>query len=258
MMRFKLISDIHLEYYDTNYIKNLIELINNDIDDNKNCHLILCGNIGNVHTNEQYSLYKTFLELLVSKFKHIYLVPGNNEYYGSTYDDTNNKLNMLIDELKPNITLMINKCIDINENLSIIGTTLWTRGILELSKQVNDFKNIVDLKKDKYNYLRWHFKDFEFLNKVLIEKANKQLIILTHHCPSYELIYSKNKYYDDMNTFLANNLNELIINNPNIKYWCYGHTHSSNKKYIGNTICISNQWGYPGENTIKDIVEFTV
>jgi predicted MPP superfamily phosphohydrolase len=257
-MRFKLLSDIHLEFYNSNFLKKLVGLITNPLHNNKDCNLILCGDIGKVNNEEQFTLYRNFLQSLSLEFKHIFLVPGNHEYYGSSYKDTNDKLKQLEEELKPNMTLMINNSVDLDDNITIIGSTLWSRGLLQYSKSMNDFKQISDLRKDKCDYLRWHFQDFEFLKKAIAEKSDKQLVVLTHHMPSYELIGPKYKHYDDINTFFANKLDYLMENNPNIKYWCYGHTHTANQHTIGTTHCIANPWGYPGENTVKEVVEFSL
>ena len=88
-----------------------------------------------------------------------------------------------------------------------------------------------------------HIKNLEWLIEQLNKFNNKQIIVLTHHTPSYKAIY--NRYIGfPANCAFANRLDYLLEKYLNIKYWFYGHTHCSKKFQIYKTICASNPRGY--------------
>jgi hypothetical protein len=51
-----------------------------------------------------------------------------------------------------------------------------------------------------------------------------------------------------LNGAYASNLDDLILDNPQIKLWCFGHSHSSVDKMIGETRMLSNPKGYKDQN----------
>ena len=47
-------------------------------------------------------------------------------------------------------------------------------------------------------------------------------------------------------------LSEFILDNPEIKLWTHGHTHSSHDYQIGNTRIVCNPRGYAGYEAISE------
>jgi hypothetical protein len=95
---------------------------------------------------------------------------------------------------------------------------------------------------DLYNKL--YLDCYNYLEKT-INESSKELIIITHHMPSYDLItpkYKKNMY----NQCFASDCSKLF--NNKIKLWIYGHTHDPNDAIINNIRFVCNPYGYPSEN----------
>lgn len=238
IMKIQFISDIHLEFYGIieDYRKFIIPSA--DI-------LCLSGDIGNIK-NTNYTL---FLKWCSENFKKVFLISGNHEYY--SYDSIeiiNNNIQKIVDNYT-NITFLNNKIEEYN-GFTFIGCILWSlipEYIEDYDLYIyNDFRKIKNFTRYKYNEL--HKKDLEFLRNSI--KKYKNIICLTHHLPSLELINEKYKNYD--NFMFASNLNNII--KDNIKLWICGHSHSHNYKIINNVICALNPYGYPRENKDLDSI----
>ena len=148
-----------------------------------------------------------------------------------------------------NITFLNNSS-EFYDNYLFVGTTLWSQ-ITDFKHAINDIEFIDNFTIEKYNEL--HNSSLLFLNNIIQSNSNINIIMITHHLPSYKLINKKFLKYPDAlyNQWFASNLEYLIVDN--IKYWIYGHTHISNISKINNTIFLCNPVGYPGENTVNNI-----
>ena len=102
-------------------------------------------------------------------------------------------------------------------------------------------------------YGDWNQEQGEFLGKSLTkiqdESRDSKIIVLTHHCPTYDILQTKylENDRDNMNSFFANDGEELL-KTPNIKLWICGHTHGCKTITVNNTIIATNTYGYDGEN----------
>jgi predicted phosphohydrolase len=246
------LSDLHLEFY-----KNDIDF--NTLFDIKKFHgkvLCLCGDIG----FPEEETYGNFIDFVTKLFKYVFVISGNHEYYSvkrtvKTIDETDN----LIEEIcgkYDNVFFLNNKMHFIEEyNLHIIGSPLWTDVDKNLKQyelySYNDFSKIYSNKDTKLNlqYLDdMHIQSKDFIIESLenIKDLNSNVIIMTHHMPSYQLINDKYKNFK-LNSLFASNLDDLI-EKYKINYWLCGHSHMSNKIKINNTQLMLNPVGYPGEN----------
>ena len=87
-----------------------------------------------------------------------------------------------------------------------------------------------------------------YKTKNAIEKAcemfpDKKIIVVTHHAPSaksIDIVYETDK----ANGSYASNLENFILDHPNIKLWCHGHIHSQSDYMIGDCRVICNPRGY--------------
>jgi hypothetical protein len=81
---------------------------------------------------------------------------------------------------------------------------------------------------------------------------NKNVIVLTHHLPSYDLIIDKYKkgIYSKYQDRFASDLNHLL-QSP-VKYWLCGHSHCNIEKQINDVMCAINAYGYPLESDKKN------
>jgi predicted MPP superfamily phosphohydrolase len=260
MINFKVISDIHLEFYRgkkyLNLLKNILHAFQNS---NNNDFLLLSGDIGRVDTEHHYQQYSHFLENMSRVFKNVIMIPGNHEYYGSFIFETEKKLSDIVKNFK-NVNLL-NNSVYIKNDICILGTTLWSEGNLQECQRLNDFYQIHDFKNDPSLYSKIHSLNKIWL-KETIEKYRDihKIIVLTHHQPSFRLIDPKYLKFESMNSFFAANVDDLFTI-PNIKYWIYGHTHTpfNGKIDTCHVHFICNPYGYPNENpSIEFFSEFNL
>ena len=237
-MKIQYISDIHLEFMKDNLVNTFINSI-------KPCAniLILAGDIGNPYQQR----YKTLLEYVNNKFKKIFIIAGNHEYYSNRVENTKDTIKKICKNYE-NVSFLDNSYEEY-DGYRFIGTTQWTE-IRNPLYTINDINKINDLTIEKYNNLFYEAK--EFLEKSVVPNS----IIITHHLPMNDLTDPKYKvgFMAKYNQWFNANLDTFIEkHNEDIKAWFYGHTHSRSVQnhYGVNFYC--NPLGYPGENSYEDI-----
>lgn len=232
MMRLQIHSDLHLEFRNYNYSITP-----------KADRLILAGDIGNPLNKK----YFTFLEDCSNKFKKVFLVPGNHEYYGNnmrqvkiTLEDYSSKLG--------NIVLLDNN-VHKEEGFTFIGSTLWSKITKEAFKSMADSveirKGSTILTLDDYNSL--HEDCVNFLDKEL--EKNENCIVITHHLPTTK--YKHPKYADSyLNPGFMSDTGLIEKHSPLL--WVFGHTHYPFDDITSRTRIICNPLGYPREDSKHD------
>ena len=248
-MKIRTVSDLHLEFYDT-FIK-LPDLGSADT-------IILGGDIlcarHFTKNGPLKKLYTDFLNQCVDNFKHIIYVQGNHEKYSLEYHKS---YEILKEHLPPSIHLLENDYVKIEE-WTFLCCTLWSDfnkenpfEMLDASRFMSDYSSI----KIGSNYrklrpedtLEFHKQSKQFLIEKLEEFKNDKIWIATHHAPSYQSVHEKYKN-DPLNGSFVSDLDDLILSNPQIKYWSHGHVHNPFDYKIGNCRVICNPRGYPKED----------
>jgi len=254
-MRIYLTSDIHLERLDN--ISRLIKkyqtkLSNHPSDQEK--YLICAGNICSAnHRN-----FKVYFSEVSPLFDLVFFVPGNLEYHNSTLDQA---LDIMINDVPINVITLHKSFFDIpRTNVRIVGTTLWSDLMFPETEpndmrlhhcrhQSTDFTEVLDLTPRRYYQL--YIEQRQFLENT-INKSVKDLIIITHHIPAYELI---DPIYKDIgiNHCVGSNLTHLF--SSKVKLWCYGHSHKSTDVIMNGTRLICNPVGYKSENKNPELLK---
>jgi predicted phosphodiesterase len=237
-MILRYISDLHLELISpSNFIYFLEEII-----PNKNEICILAGDIGNPYTEN----YDIFMDYINESFKKIFVVAGNHEYYNNnkTIEETND---FLLNYFKQYTNIsFLNNTFEYYEGYCFVGTTLWSQ-IKNPEFTINDMYAIKDFDYMKYNS---HNKIcVSFLEEII--ENNNNLIIITHHVPSNDLIDQKYKVSSMLpyNQWFYCDQDYLINENKDkIKCWIYGHTHTPSLKFIHSIPFLCNPIGYQNEN----------
>lgn len=93
-----------------------------------------------------------------------------------------------------------------------------------------------------------NYETMFYRTKKAIENAcelfpDKKIVVVTHHAPSersIDEIYKTSK----SNASYASNLENFILDHPNIKLWCHGHIHTSSDYMIGDCRVVCNPRGY--------------
>lgn len=277
-VKIQYVSDIHLEtHYNTS--KNIFEKILKP----SAPYLALCGDIGYPGTE----LYEPFLQYCSDNFEHIFYIAGNHEFYNDlksikflnnkkfiskgldedafqrlsvrfstdTRETRMHKIREICSKFS-NIHFLDKETFQIPDtNIVIIGCTLWSKLDMKsyMLSQFNDFHRICEDKDTLLmpkTYDNWNKEDLEFLCNTLTMIQNnldKKVVVLTHHCPTYDIIIDK--YLNDpdnINSFFANK--DLIsLFGKNVKAWICGHTHGCKTIDINGTIIATNTFGYEWE-----------
>jgi len=199
-----------------------------------------------------------FFEKASSAYPNVVYIPGNHEHYHGVYTET---VDILKDSLAhlPNVDVLENSFVEIM-GYKIIGATLWTdcdKGnplvLNYLQGYLNDFK-IVTYSKIPYKKF-WPVDSLiahkESVNYIAQECENSDnVIVMSHHAPSELSIHSSYKdpmyYYGNRGYF--SDLDQFIMDRPQIKLWTHGHMHNNFDYTIGSTRVVCNPMGYRTEN----------
>ena len=278
--KFQYLSDIHLETHH-NTSKAIFEKILKP----SAPYLALCGDIGNpgaqlyelfleyCSNNFEHVFYIAGNHEFYNNMKSIKFLK-NKEYISKELDETSlrrlstqfsrdttetrtQKIREICKKF-PNIHFLDKETFKIpNTNIIVVGCTLWSKLDMHPYKlqQFNDFHMICE---DKDTLLRprtyddWNEEHIKFLgttlSKIYNESPDIKVLVLTHHCPTYDIIIEKYTTSDpeNMNSFFANK--DLVSPfGKNVKAWICGHTHGCKVIDVNGTIVATNTFGYEWE-----------
>ena len=231
-MDLQIVSDIHLEFSSDFYPKKTAK------------YIALLGDIGYPDTH----VYQKFIQKLSKDYLRVFIVAGNHEFYGHDYILITNILKE-IDKKYVNVHFLNNSSYVLN-GIRLIGGTLWSQiphdfGF-SIMANINDYRQIrCDNKQISYmDTNQWHQESLEFIQEELYKalQQGQKVVVLTHHSP----ILDPTNTSKIKNAF-ATDLKHLF--QPPMVMWGYGHTHRSSSETINGVRVVSNQRGYPGENT---------
>ena len=242
------ISDIHLSHY-----KQAVSEPSKHGDT-----LVVAGDIDGDDIQQSID----WLLSQANNYKHVVVVLGNHDYYGSTIEQTNKKWTDHQEVLTShNIHVLINRTIVIDDVL-FIGTTLWSdiyaqgnSSAYRCKKLLNDFRQIKQFTLSKYQEA---FKtNLAWLDTQLsLQSAGweKRIVVITHHLPSFKCIHNEYKS-SPINVGFASSLDNTHSQffNGNVDVWIHGHTHKPIDTMIGQTRVLCNPRGYPNENEKVEI-----
>lgn len=268
-LKIQYVSDLHLEFLDTNKVTKLIKNTGADV-------LILAGDIAPVANDEDYEKILIFLKFYAPKFKYILHVAGNHEMYVNkknikditkmhTIDAINRKLKA-ITKIIPNYIYLNCDAVTLNINgkaYGFIGATLWTKVDIEnrstIESLMNDYQSIYVLKNAQPTLFKiedmqkLHARHTAFIKKAVahVKTQNVECILITHHKPVWEETKLSNHLQQAYESDITN-----LISSP-IKIVIFGHCHKHFNKTINSVKYLSNCKGYPSERTgfINDLVE---
>jgi Icc-related predicted phosphoesterase len=234
-VRVQYCSDLHLEFeQNSKYLNTYPISVCGDI-------MILAGDIIPLHDE---FLNNSFFSFISKKYKQVFWVPGNHEYYYKNISDYSGSFNI---QIYKNLNIVNN--IDLQyEGIRFIFSTLWSR-ISKVNENivqqgVSDFECIAnnDKKFRVSDFNRLHNESINFIRHSLNGK-NYRTVVVTHHLPSALCDSSVHNASPIKEAFCVDLTDYIEESNAN--FWIYGHSHYNQKPlFIGNTILLTNQLGY--------------
>lgn len=273
-MKISLASDVHLEFGD-------LDIVNTD-----NAQvLILSGDIcvaadldmrDRRQTEMGFARHRSerfheFFERCAANFPHVIYVMGNHEYYHSDFATALGEMRRKLAHL-PNLYILERE-LKVIDDVTFIGGTLWTDmnnhdqlTLYHMRTRMNDFRVIQNstvpvhfrtqegefktrvAKFSPEDSVTEHVKMKEYIQVVtafLGQNPNKYVVV-GHHAPSKKSTHEMYAHDTIMNGAYSSDLDEFIMDRPQIKLWTHGHTHHEFDYMIGQTRVICNPRGYHG------------
>lgn len=201
--------------------------------------------------------YRKFLDEVAKSYDVVIYVAGNHEFYHGKFRDS---LNVLRDECTlnyDNVFFLENDTITVND-VKFVGGTMWTNcnnhdpvTMMTLQYGMNDYRTIVNdergfTKLRPVHTVERHVVTVNYIDRN-VKGANK-VVVVTHHAPSFQSVHSDYAGEGELNGGYASNLEEIILDNPQIKFWCHGHMHYPFDYAVGDHArVVCNPRGYPGQ-----------
>lgn len=89
-----------------------------------------------------------------------------------------------------------------------------------------------------------HEKFCNYIQQVIEGKFDQKFVVVGHHSPSRQSTHPRYKNETIMNGGYSSNLDDFIIDHPQIKLWTHGHTHEDFDYIVGETRIVCNPRGY--------------
>jgi hypothetical protein len=99
-----------------------------------------------------------------------------------------------------------------------------------------------------------HVKMKQYIEVVtaMLGKNPNKYVVVGHHSPSKQSTHEMYAHDTVMNGGYSSDLDEFIMNHPEIKLWTHGHTHHPFDYMIGETRIMCNPRGYHGHEARAD------
>lgn len=229
-------------------------------------HLALLGDICTAEPEKIETTYRPFLKHVSSLYRHVFLVPGNHEYYKSDMKEADDRLKKLCSEFR-NVSFFNKQTYDVPcSRIRLLGATLWSklpedRGQY-LTMVINDYqlisRNGKPMTVQDTNAL--HTDAISWLNEELTtaRSMGKTVIVLTHHgpllpTPSERVLSGMGCYTVTDHAYFTDLLN-FIAANSIIVAWFHGHSHTHLQKTVDfnksqSVLVARNPFGYPWQYT---------
>ena len=271
-MKISLCSDVHLEFGDLDFENDQgaeVLILSGDI-----CVAADVDVYDPRQSKQGFARYKSdriheFFARCCNRFPHVIYIVGNHEYYHSDFATSFAHLKDVLGYL-PRLHVLEKESITIGDITFLCGT-LWTDmnredpdTLYRIRRHMNDFRII----KDSRNPV--HYKDPEgvfhtregrfspetsveehramlkFVEESIAANPTGKYVVVGHHSPSRLSTHPQYADQTMVNGAYSSNLDEFIMDRPQIKLWTHGHTHHEFDYMIGSCRVMCNPRGYDG------------
>lgn len=196
-------------------------------------YLILAGDIG----IPSKATYEQLLARESTRFKKVFVVAGNHEYYGLEYTAVKKNLAAICGKF-PNVFLLDKTSIWIEEcKVRILGTTLWShvpddnRGAV--TRSLNDYAMIRLALAEHSSSSRkisvadtngWFKEESEWLRSEIdkAKAAKEKVLVVTHHAPLMK--GTSDPQFDGSEVNCAFSTDMTSFMGDPVSVWVFGHT----------------------------------
>ncbi len=264
-MKFRLMSDLHLEF-DNTYLDFDPAALPEDAE----TVLILAGDIG-VGTGAI-----PFIEAMCERFYKVVYVLGNHEYYHNEVNKLLKDWAEYVETEAPENFVYLENDWRIIDNVRIVGGTLWTDFdsenwfAMQRAKdgmndfycvKIKEFDQAPGHKPTNYRKRRWlpqdavraHKETLFTITETVRKPHDGPTIVVTHHLP-HPLCVDDQFKSNPLNPAYMTNL-DMYIEEYDIDIWCHGHTHCNVDVEVHGTRILCNPRGYTPHDLNDGFIE---
>ena len=192
-----------------------------------------------------------FFELARKNFDIILYVGGNHEPYGLDIDESQSLIESHL--AGDGVYYLENKAATV-DGVTFLGATLWT----DMNKGASASERYVGLGLTDFHVIssegrrftprqaiERHENSLAFLSRELASRADKKVVVVTHHAPSFQGMTERFRRTPVAPGF-ASDLEDFIVRHPQVSDWIFGHTHIVKTFDVGETTLRTNCRGYVG------------
>lgn len=266
-MKIALVDDVHNEFQ----IWNPVNPDNADV-------LVMAGDVivgrDLISKGRKAPELHQFFQKACELYNHIIYVVGNHEMFHGDFIDTLPGIRKELAYLK-NLHILEKQSVKIEDTV-FLGCTMWTDcnredpiSIMTLKSLMNDYRVITNGTDEFHSpysnsnkklfqpedSVKDHKECLAYFRKELGKHKDEKCVVVSHHAPTFRAVPEEYRRDYHMNSGYYSNLDQFILNRPQIKYWLYGHVHFPKKFKIGETTLINNARGYVGIERNSDEAE---
>jgi len=277
-MKIAVASDIHLEFGDIN-LENTegaeVLILSGDICVAADLDMRDRRQTELGFARRRSEMFHEFFERCAANFPHVIYVLGNHEHYHSDFATTLSEMRRKLAHLSN--LYILERDVKVIGDVTFIGGTLWTDmnnmdtlTLYHMRTMMNDFRVIqnsttpVNFRTQEGEFktrvgkfmpedaVTEHVKMKQYIQSVVQGNHDKKYVVVGHHSPSRASTHEMYTSDTIMNGGYSSNLDEFIMDHPQIKVWTHGHTHHNFDYVIGETRIVCNPRGYHGHEQQAD------
>jgi len=271
-MKVSLVSDVHLEFGDLDFTNDQgaeVLILSGDICVAADVDVYDPRTSESGFSRARSNRIHEFFARCCNRFPHVIYIVGNHEYYHSDFATAFAHLKDVLGYL-PRLHVLEKESVTIGDITFLCGT-LWTDmnqsdelTLYQIRDYMNDFRIIKD---SRYSV---HFRDSEghshtrtgklspeatveehqamlkFVTESIETNPTGRFVVVGHHAPSKASTHAQYADQTMVNGAYSSNLDQFILDRPQIKLWTHGHTHHEFDYMIGSCRVMCNPRGYDG------------
>jgi predicted phosphohydrolase len=238
-------SDLHLEHKNRNQVDDFFQDLSARVAGDGPELLIIAGDITSMSKAYMPRAIRHFT-LFTDLYKDVIYLPGNHEYYDSSFAHVVPELVKL--EIKfPNLHILDHNSEYDHKGVKFIGDTMWypRTDDWRIRRGITDHALIKDLDPTVYD------NNALFVSKV-VPSITKDCVVITHHMPFEQSIQPRFKG-DVYNHFFMFDCEKFVTVDNAPRLWIHGHTHDACDYTLPiGTRVFCNPMGYPHEGANPD------